>query len=137
MSCPLTALQFKTLTLAAEGITETQIASQLGCTRGAVARRLTVAYRTLGVNNRADAIRRACQEGWLAVPAEQLDALGEFPLSLAQREYLDRFDRYLRAPSIYASEEARDQMSDQLDVVLQEAGVDRAYVPHARDKEAA
>jgi DNA-binding CsgD family transcriptional regulator len=62
---PLTAREQAVLRLAADGLTNAQIAARLGISAQAVEKRLATAFRKLGVHARAAAVALALRQGWM------------------------------------------------------------------------
>mgnify|MGYP007100084930 CR=1 FL=1 len=85
-ACPLTARQHEILLLIARGLTQKQIALELGVAYTTVRTQLGTAYRRLDVTNAAQAVVVLMNNGWLEEDAD-------FPLpspGLRERLGLDR-----------------------------------------------
>jgi NarL family two-component system response regulator LiaR len=63
--CPLTERELEVLELAAEGMTNTEIAQRLTVSVRTVEAHLTHVYDKLGAGSRTEAVVRAMKEGWL------------------------------------------------------------------------
>lgn len=138
--CPLSRAEFEVIGLLAEGLTYKQIALRLGKGHSTVRSHLHNAYGRLGVFDRAQAILRCEQEGWLSSnPARrsrcealleeikpileaclrQLEQGTRHRVTRSQYAYLKAFDRFLRSPG----HEADGAMGRALTAVLEDAEI--------------
>jgi DNA-binding CsgD family transcriptional regulator len=128
--CPLTRTERIVLAKLAQGMTPREIAVSRERAPGTVQIQIWRLCRKLGLATQTEAIALATREGWL-------EGVEDREITRAQEEYLARFDQYLRAPSHHATEQQRERMVDQLQVVLEEAGVDPTSVTSTHYREVA
>ena len=110
MQCPVTPRALRAFELAAQGLSNAEIAVQMGTTAPAVKALHSWGYRQLGVNNLTDALHRLTDDGWIC---------GHDRLPPAAFRYLKAFDAYMAAP-VHERDQmlVRDLCNDALEELL-------------------
>jgi DNA-binding CsgD family transcriptional regulator len=98
--CPLSRAQYHVIEALSRGLTYEQYALEAGVSASTVRSHIAAAYKRLDVSNRAAAVIKCAEKGWLS--NLQLD-MGDEPLPAFAPAYLQAFDKYL------ASRSARDR----------------------------